>query len=384
MFKKHIIAIFMIAIIGVFFGTEAQAIRTFYNQTTDGGGLINFTSPTASIYTFTSPFNVSTGTVMTTNSWQLRPTAGVCSWGETIVSWRITDSNGTTVISGAGLTGGSFTLGEWGAVSSTPEVMAKAFFTGANYEFIPNINCGGSPTADVRFDTANTDLFGLFIMDEEEDILTIDYPLNNESNNDFPVINMTGKCSTGLDLSIFDGVTTASSTFLVQSSLSCDSDQWFFPLLAPAQGFYNILATSTNAVAGSVFFYSAESQEFIPITATSTFDLLEGGEGGFWTFLYNNFVQNYLKLRPYSYFSDIYHTVGSSTANLTSTSPFPELDFTIVAGGATTSFDLETIEITDVYDVLPQAGWQTLRILFNIVLYISFVFFLYRRIKRLI
>jgi len=102
----------------------------------------------------------------------------------------------------------------------------------------------------------------------DPDALKILTPPNNSTIvNEF--VN-TGTCSDSFDYFLYQGSSIASSTDLRGQSLQCSSGAWSVNSGFLPYGLWSVYVSSTGQFDGAVYFNSAQSYEYIPITATSS------------------------------------------------------------------------------------------------------------------
>ncbi len=372
---------------GIFLFTDnAQASRTIYEQIDDSGGSFVVGDFATDVYNFVAPFEVATGTEMIAYATEFKPTNDSCGnlGSGNYLAWSILDADDKTVVTaGLGSITQTFVNGSWVSVApGTSLTFARSLHEGETYTFSNYINCGGG-TGEVRMNTGDTDLFGFFVVDDLVTDLTIDYPINNATVNDFPVIPISGTCTAPLSLSIYDGTSTSTALYLVESSVNCNSNAWTFPLLAPQGGFYNVFATSTDATAGIIFQYIAQSFDvnFPTTTATFTnpFQDIDTEEFGFFGFLYD-YQQEAFGFEPFIYVPQIVFAFWDGFNNASTTNWIDDVEIPIAGAG---TFTVPGITVS-LFDDIDEDFKTNTRTVSTLVWYAVFVFYLWRVAHRFV
>jgi len=207
--------------------------------------------------------------------------------------------------------------------------------------------------------------------------LTIDTPLNNSTVT--TPFSITGTCYYPVDLYVYEGLTIASSTDVFGSTRSCSGNSYTWTIGNLDQGFWNIQASSTDAITGITIFELNQSQ--IP-TATSTTDIiatptstdvLGSIDCGDDTIAFMcRFINRYKAVRPYSYAPAIVLTLWNGMNTSTST-PWTQ-GVTFDDGNAT-----HTVAVIDssVFDVVPSSFKTGMRDLSTLALLIGFVWLIW-------
>jgi len=209
--------------------------------------------------------------------------------------------------------------------------------------------------------------------------------------NDFPTLSTYGSCTNGTNVDVELRPGRSTTTQIISSTnFNCVDDglidwEWLTP--SPGTGLYTLTASSSNEFDYS-FFQISEDLEYYnpwsPPTSTACLsldDLFANYSGmsdeGFWGYLqgmtgnlFHNALDCVLAVRPFSYWGDI-RNVYMEKISSTATS---SVNFTLDMGNGMTMDLIETGTIFD--NVLTQNIWNTLRPLLNMILYISFGFYI--------
>lgn len=169
--------------------------------------------------------------------------------------------------------------------------------------------------------------------------LTFTHPTNNSRIVNEPTLTITGTCDSQLDVTLYQGTSLASSTRSLGSSRTCSSNAWSWPVVLEG-GYWNAIASSTTQTTGIVFYYLAQSIEPNPEFDNNPFEPDEGGDLGFWGYLYDWGV-NKGTLRPYSYIAQI---GGSMYSAMASPTPSDWISQIHVGGGGVGSTTLPGID----------------------------------------
>lgn len=215
----------------------------------------------------------------------------------------------------------------------------------------------------------------------DPDPVIITYPANGSIVNDFNLTEF-GTCTQGFDIEIAK-LTSTSTPFIAQSN-ACVSNSWSFFLGQLEQGYYWTHVSTTDFDIEEIYFFLAQNLELPTSTIPGLLESLEGGESSFWTGLYNKYLLGFNNLRPYSYIPQVFTSIVSSTNNASGTNPFPVLNLSFQNFNSTTTFNIGQPNVTDTYDVFPEADWAIIRTTFELVIFISLAFYIWHKIKRII
>jgi len=249
--------------------------------------------------------------------------------------------------------------------------VSVAFFPTRPFEGnINNLNHGtyGTFTSETDFSTpyAHYDLWTRIYVNEGTE-LTIQEPADNEiiTTNFVP---LSGTCSEDFGLSIYNGVSYASSTDRSYQPVDCNAPNWTTGAYL-FEGNWTALATSTHETAWVNFRSTATTtDEFIPYDfSDSPFAPEEGGNLGFWEYLYDWGITKGT-LRPYSYIPQIGTVMYNALANPTSTDWLTSIP--INYGNST--FNMPAID-SSLFDTIPNDYKNNLRTVSTIALSAGFI-----------
>lgn len=207
--------------------------------------------------------------------------------------------------------------------------------------------------------------------------LEITYPENNATVNAIPQ-PISGTCTNDFELSVYQGISIASSTTLFGESIICPGSETWTRALNLEYGFWNVFASSTVDMQtdGIVFFYSAQSVEPIPTFDNNPFAPEEGGDLGFWGYLYDWGI-NKGTLRPYSYIPQIGTAMYTALASPTSTDWLTAIPINYGSGTAY----LPAID-SGLFDDIPTDYKTNLRTISTIAFSASFIVYVWHLRKR--
>jgi len=99
-----------------------------------------------------------------------------------------------------------------------------------------------------------------------------------------------------------------------------------------------------------------------------------------------NLALGFLDQAPFSYLTELQDAYNSSTdyAMSFSTTSLPLISYTITGSSWNSTTSIPIVTNTSLTDVIPKSIWDTLRPYFNMVLYVLFGWYLYRKITRFI
>jgi len=219
-------------------------------------------------------------------------------------------------------------------------------------------------------------------------IFQITYPYNNSTINDYPNVTVTGTCETSaVEVSIYNGITYASSTTAFGSTRTCSSASWFYSF-QPEQGFWNITASSTEGFDGIVFYYLAQSQQPNPITPTST-NPYATSTGLFFNLdcssdttlsIFCTLANRVGTGRPFSYFPRLVGSVWSAMDNATRTDWIEPVAMTSTTGFV---FTIPGIK-GDILDGVPASFRERMRPITTIGISIMLLLFIWSLRKKIL
>lgn len=232
------------------------------------------------------------------------------------------------------------------------------------------------------------------IVYDDSDYVTIDSPLNNATLHNSS-LSLAGTCSDSVEVSVYSGISIDNPGTFYGSTRTCTGNAWTWDLGDLDPGFWNVSATVGEAHNGIVVLVRADSpyEELLPdffstSTATSTFGLNpftgeEGGDGGFWSFL-KLWGKQLFSGRPFVYVVQIANRLFSAFQNATASNPFPQITLTTANGGHTSTIQFQAIVAENIYELVPEDSWTSLRTLGGGILIVGFLMYLYLRIKNLL
>jgi len=203
-----------------------------------------------------------------------------------------------------------------------------------------------------------------FRINSAENFLTIDTPENNEVLSE--PFYVTGVCTNSVEVSVFNGLEYASSSVAFGQTVSCSGGSYSFYPGVLDTGFWNITASSSPFFVGIVVYNTGQSQ--LPIedwpeewldeiaTSSSPFDVL---------------FRNWFGRKPYSYLSDFWAAFNGSVQNASSTQGWltPTIEIDSDYYSMNTTF-LTPDTFTTIFN---QETWDSLRPVFELLIYIFFV-----------
>lgn len=237
--------------------------------------------------------------------------------------------------------------------------------------------------------------------------LYIDTPVQYETVTG--TFNIGGRCQTSsnVDLNIIYDENLATTTIdFVITDIPCTSNSWSFEVtggLEP-EGDWYVVATDNYGGYDTVDF--TFDQTFVPevppvvlnwscnisylsFDPCATFaDMVENIIGGIWNIV-RGLGNTLTSSRPLGYVKEIVSAV--KTANDTASTTdylIPQARFYVPTTTAFTNtgyrFDMNFFSADTFTNVLPQSSWDSIRPYMNLVFYLIFGFYLFRRIKRLV
>lgn len=303
-----------------------------------------------------------------------------------------------------------------------PDYIDPGFFSGGYYD---GLATGAWYDSISQF----SNLYDLAItvyQSTPEQGVDITSPANNSTLNTWPV-TVSGTCANGVDITVYDGITYASSTTAFGSSLLCNSNTFSYSF-NPNQGYWNISASSTsNGVHvsdGIVIYFLAQDQAppnsfptdggALPITTstpqwsttpeTSIDAFLLGFSCQIPFFSYNpcqqlgnliyssknffiygitNASLSFLSQKPYSYLNDTYSAIRIGlTDQPSNTSTIPIANVSIDTDNFVLNQSFFNAEMFTA--IIDQDDWNGIRPYANAFLYLVFALYLLSLINRLI
>lgn len=215
----------------------------------------------------------------------------------------------------------------------------------------------------------------IFRFGQSTNYLSITNPSPDEYISD--ALTITGTCSDDVDLTLSQPYDYNHPDDELNTTATCTGDQFEWSVGYLNAGEYYLFASSTDAWT-DVWFVSAGESSFYMATS-SPFNTYEGGEAGFWSFILNRY-NNIIDLKPFSYVYQIYSAFDNAFDNASGTSPFDE--FTITASTTVPGvpeFTIPKIDHDIATDIVSQSQWDTLRTTLQIVIYLVFIYYIWRR-----
>lgn len=215
--------------------------------------------------------------------------------------------------------------------------------------------------------------------------LTIDYPAHNQTYES--VSSFEGECTDDVNYGICNVTVAGEEIWCAYDSTVCGiGDNWISTSYnLTDEGYYLLEATSTAGMQDLAFFTIQE--DFATSTSPFTgnpFSGEEGGDMGFWGYLWGWAKKAFSEARPWSYVPEIYNAIRTANLSASSTSPFPEVTLVSPNGGSTTTITLAQIDAEQVYTLVPESAWNTLRPVMEGVIYLVFALFVWRKVKQLL
>jgi len=198
-----------------------------------------------------------------------------------------------------------------------------------------------------------------------------------------------GTCSEDVEISIYNGLSYASSTTQFGASLICQGDDTWSYSWNPYQGFWNIEVTSEEPTQTAFdfvrFYFLEQSQEpTIPVFSGNPFSGEQGGDLGYWSFLRDWADEAISHTRPFSYIPQIVVAGYTAISNPSPQNPIPSVSFDIPMGTGTSTFTLAQVDQTDVFNLIPEANWTTLKTTMQLVVYGLLLYYVWNRIMSFI
>jgi len=228
---------------------------------------------------------------------------------------------------------------------------------------------GGFPTFYPAYDDGvealtNNRQLEFRINEASPSVLTIDEPDNNEILSE--PFSVSGTCTNNVAVQIYNGLTYASSSVAFGQTVVCSTGVYSFYAGTLDTGFWNITASSSPNFVGIVVYNTGQSQ--LPIedwpeewlneiaTSSSPFDVL---------------FRNWFGRKPYSYLSDFWAAFSGSVQNASSTQGWltPTIEIESDYYSMNTTF-LTPDTFTTIFS---QDTWNSLRPVFELLIYIFFV-----------
>jgi len=242
---------------------------------------------------------------------------------------------------------------------------------------------------------------------EDNSNLYIDTPEQYETVSG--TFNIGGRCQTSsnVDLNIIYDENLATTTIdFVITDIPCVSNAWNFEVtggIDPAGDWYVVATDNYGGYDTVDFTYDETFVPDIPVvvldwTCNISFlsfdpcaafaDFAEGIVGGIWNII-RGLGNTLTSSRPLGYVKEIVTAVKSANDTASSTDYLiPQARFAVPTTTAFLNtkyrFDMNFLSASTFTNVLPKSSWDTIRPYMNLIIYLLFAVYIYRRIKNLV